>query len=185
MKTMLLSVLSLLFFVSAAVAADVESGPKPGEKITKLKVHSVVGAIEDKEVDYTEERKGKPTVYVFVQADLFSRPIARYMKELDKVVAALGKDTYVVAVWLTEDKDKTKAYLPLVNKSMKFEATSLTYSLDGKAGPDDWALNDRAHVTTVVVKDGKVIERFAYVSTNDTDVPKVEEVIKKAVEEKK
>lgn len=180
MKLSVLTALALLVLSSFAFA-DIDSGPKVGEKVTELKVHAVIGAIEDKEVDYAAERKGKPTVYVFVQADLFSRPIARYMKELDKVIAATGKDTYVVAVWLTADKDKTKSYLPLAHGSLKFEATALTY-FDGKTGPADWAINDRAHVTTIVVKDGKVLERFAYQSVNDTDVPKVEEVVKKAVE---
>jgi len=173
---------AVLMLSAAAFAADVESGPKAGEKVTSLKVHAVIGAIEDKEVDYAAERKEKPTVYVFVQADLFSRPIARYLKVLDKAVSDIGKDSYVVAVWLTDDKDKTKAYLPLANKSLQFTATALTYSLDGKTGPADWAINDRAHVTTIVVKSGKVVESIAYVSTNDTDVPKVEELLKKAVE---
>lgn len=183
MKRFLLWTFAFLVFSNPAFA-DIDSGPKVGEKVTELKVQAVIGAIEGKEVDYAAERKDKPTVYVFVQAELFTRPIARYMKELDKVIAATGKDTYVVAVWLTADKDKTKSYLPLVHGSLKFEATALTF-FDGKTGPADWAINDRAHLTTIIVKEGKVLERFAYQSANDTDVPKVEEVVKKAIEEKK
>lgn len=180
MKLSLLPALAVLVLSSFAFA-DIDSGPKVGEKVTELKVHAVVGAIEDKEVDYAAERKGKPTVYVFVQAEWFDRPIARYLRELDKVVGTIGKDSYVVAVWLTDDKAKTKDYLPKANQSLKFANTALT-CFDGKTGPADWAINDRAHLTTIVVKDGKVLEKFAYQSANDTDVPKVEEVIKKAVE---
>lgn len=180
----LLPVLAILCFTNLA-QAEIDSGPKPGEKVTPLKVHAVIGAVEDKEVDYASERKDKPTVYVFVQASTFDRPIARYLRELDKSVGTIGKDVYVVAVWLSEDKQATKDYLPRMNKSIKLENTALTCSLDGTTGPADWAINERAHLTTIIVKDGKVIERFAYQSTNDTDVPKVEEVIKKAVEEKK
>ncbi len=184
MKTALLCVAALLLFANAA-AADIESGPKPGEKVTKLKVHAIVGAIQDKEVDYAAERKEKPTVYLFVNGDTFDRPIGRYLKAMDKSVAGIGKDVYVVVVWLTSDKEKTQKYLPILQRSLSFEATGLTYSLDGKEGPADWAINERANLTTVIVKDGKVLQSFAYVSTNDTDVPKAEAVIKKAVEEKK
>jgi len=180
----LLCVVVLLAF-AGLVHAEIDSGPKAGEKVMPLKVHAVIGAVEDKEVDYVGERKGKPTVYLFVNAATFDRPIARYLRELDKAVGAIGKDVYVVAIWLSEDKKASQDYLPRMNKSIKLENTALTCSLDGAAGPADWAINERAHLTAIVVTGGKVVERFAYQSTNDTDVPKVEAVIKKMVEEKK
>ena len=39
-----------------------------------LKVFDATGPLKDKEVDYAAERKGKPTVYVFIQADKWDRP---------------------------------------------------------------------------------------------------------------
>ncbi len=159
-------------------AADIDSGPKVGEKIPALKVHSVVGEHEGKEVDFAGDRKGKTTVYVFIYADKFDRPTARYLKALDKAAGDAGKDAYVVAVWLSEDQDKSKEYLPKAQQSLKFATTALTVAVDGKNGPNDWVINDRAHVTTIVAKDGKVAARFAYQSLNDTDVPDVEKAIK-------
>ncbi len=180
----LLSVLALISLASLVHAAEIDSGPKPGEKVTPLKVHAIIGAVEDKEVDYAKERKDKPTVYVFVQSQWFDRPIGRYLMELDKKIGAIGKDAYIVAVWLTDDQQKTKDYLPRMNQSIKLANTALTCSLDGTTGPADWAINERAHLTAIVVKDGKVIERFSYQSPNDTAAAKVEEVVKKAVGEK-
>ncbi|MEX2214257.1 MAG: hypothetical protein WD768_09035 [Phycisphaeraceae bacterium] len=172
---------SLFFLLTTVASAEIDSGPKEGEKTPALKVSAVVGEIEDKEVDYVAERKGKPTIYVFVQADKFDRPIARYLKELDKVVSDIGKDAAVVAVWLSDDQDASKTYLPRMQKSIKLGNTALTVSVDGKAGPNDWVINDRAFVTTIVAKDNKVTARFSYQSLNDTDVPDVEKAIKKTV----
>ena len=171
--------LTLSVFLSrAAVAADIESGPKVGEKVPALKVHSVVGEHEGKEVDFAGDRKGKTTVYVFIYADKWDRPTARYLKGLDKAASDAGKDAYVVAVWLSEDQDKSKEYLPKAQQSLKFSTTALTVAVDGKNGPSDWIINDRAHVTTVVAKDGKVSARFAYQSLNETDLPEVEKAMK-------
>jgi hypothetical protein len=179
------AIIVMLTLAGMVTAADIESGPAPGEKIAALKVHAVIGPIEDKDIDYAAERKEKPTVYVFVQADKFDRPTARYLKELDKVVGVIGKETMVVAVWITGDADASKAYLPRMQQSIRLETTALTVSSDGNTGPNGWSLDDRAHVTTVVAKDGKAAARFAYQSLNETDVPKVEEALKTALGAKK
>mgnify|MGYP001601176707 CR=1 FL=1 len=49
--------------------ADVESGPKAGDKVAVLKAFGVVGTIEGKEADFAAERKDAPTIYLFVQAE--------------------------------------------------------------------------------------------------------------------
>ena len=60
-----------------------ESGPKAGEKVGELKVFAVAGPVEGKEVDYAAERKDAPTVYLFVNAEKFDRPMARLLKTVD------------------------------------------------------------------------------------------------------
>jgi hypothetical protein len=168
---------------------DVASGPKVGEKSPALKVYAVVGMQENKEVDYAAERKDKPTIYVFVKSKEGripegGRPAGRFMKELDKVVKEVNEHAYVVAVWLTDNQDNTKEYLPRIQMSLKFENTGLTYFQGEVKGPDDWGVNIDAHVTVVVAHKGKVAATFGYMSLNDTDVPKVKEALMKAIDGK-
>jgi hypothetical protein len=175
MTTRLLTA-SLLGMLAADLArADVASGPKEGGAVATLTVYAVTGDPKDKEVDYAGLRKDKPTVYVFVSAKDFSRPMFRFLKKLDE---DLGDDGMVVAVWLTDDADKSKEYLPKI--SQYFTGAALTV-FDGTAGPKDWAINSDAHLTAVVAHKGKVVKSFGYMSLNETDVPEVVETLKKAI----
>ena len=176
MTTRLLTV-SLLGLLGAGLArADVASGPKEGDKVATLMVYAVTGEPKDKEVDYAGLLKDKPTVYVFVSAKDFGRPMFRFLKKLDE---DLGDDGLVVAVWLTDDADKSKEYLPKI--SQYFKGSALTV-FGGTTGPKDWAINPDAHLTAVVAHKGKVVKSFGYMSLNETDVPEVVETLKKAIQ---
>jgi hypothetical protein len=165
-------VLAMLLFAApvGVLKADVESGPKAGEKVGELKVFAVTGAIENKEVDYAAERKDAPTVYVFVNAEKFSRPAARFMKELDKRLEDAGKQAAAIAIWVGGDVDKNKEYLPRVNKSLSFDKTALTVFSGDASGPNGWGVNSDAHLTVVVARGGKVVKSFGFVSVNEIDV---------------
>src|SRR5262245_7155418 len=163
-----------LVLIAFPIFADVASGPKEGEKAAELKVYAVTGESKEKDVNYTELRKDKPTVYVFVQADKWDRPMFRYVKTLDE---KLGEAGQVVAVWLTEDADKSKDYLPKI--STYFKNAALTVFTGEKAGPKDWGINIDANLTAVVVSGGKVAKSFGYQSLNETDADAVAEVLKK------
>jgi hypothetical protein len=176
----------LLVVLSTCVRADVESGPKAGEKVAPLKAFGLVGSVENKEADFAKERKDAPTVYLFIAAEkdgvpTGGRPLARFMKKLDSEVGTIDR-TEVIAVWLGDKAfDKHKEYLPRFQKSMQLEHTSLT-AFDGeKSGPGGWGINPDAHLTVVVAHKGKVVKSFAFVSLNETDVPPVLKELKTAV----
>ena len=171
--------LALLTAEAAARAQDVVSGPGKGEKVPALKVFDATGENADKEVDYAAERKDKPTVYLFVRADRFDRPMNRFMKALDGAVKKDFPDTYVVAVWLTDDVAKTKNLLPRVQQSVNYEATAPTCYTGGAEGPKGWNVNTDAHLTAVLANKGKVAATFGYRSLNETDVPAVRDAVKK------
>lgn len=175
MTTRLLSVSLLALLASALARADVASGPTPAEKVPPLKVHAVTGDPKGKEVDYAEVRNDRPTVYVFVSAKEFDRPMFRFLKKLDE---DLGDRGLVVAVWLTDNVDQSKEYLPMI--AQHFQAAALTV-FGGTAGPPDWAINSDARLTAVVAHKGKVVKSFGYRSLNETDVPEVVEALKKAL----
>ena len=171
--------LALLAAAAAAHAQDVTSGPAKGEKVPALKVFDATGENADKDVDYAAQRQDKPTVYLFVRADKFDRPMNRFMKTLDGAVKKDFADTYVVAVWLTEDVAKTKELLPRVQQSVGYEVTALTCYTGGVEGPKGWGVNADAHLTAVLANKGKVAATFGYRSLNATDVPAVRDAVKK------
>jgi len=176
--------LSLLVFAVPARGQDVTSGPDKGAKVPELKVFDATGAHKDKEADYAADRKDKPTVYLFVNAEKFDRPMNRFMKALDGAVKKDFEGAYVVAVWVGGDADKLKEFLPRVQQSVQYEATALTFYDGAKEGPKGWNVNADAHLTAVVANKGKVTATFGYQSINDTDVPKVKEALEKAIKEK-
>jgi hypothetical protein len=163
--------------------AEVVSGPTVGEKAAALRVYSVSPPKENEELDFTPERKDKPTVFVFIQADKWDRPMFRFLKGLGESVKKAHDHALVVAVWLTEDQDKTKDYLPKL-KNYNLDGIALTCFPGEKTGPKDWNVNSMAHATAVVVHRGKVAATFGYLSINETDVADVEKALKKALEKK-
>jgi len=178
-----LAALTLLAWAAAAAGQDVVSGPDRGKAVPVINVFDVTGPHKDKKLDYATERKGKVTVYVLIQAEKWDRPMARFLKVLDKAVSQ-EKDALVVAVWLTDDNDKTKNYLPLAQQSLQLQGTALTFFQDGKAGPKGWNANDDAHLTAVVAGPNGVAATFGYRSLNETDVPGVVKELKKVTEKK-
>lgn len=174
--------LTVVFLLAAApaLAQDVVSGPDKGKAAPALKVFDVTGPNQGKELDYTAERKGRPTVYVFVRADRWDRPMARFLRGLDEAARKEAEDVAVVAVWLTDDAAKTKEYLPLAQQSLQFQVTALTCFTGPKDGPQGWGINADAHLTAAVVAKGRVTATFGYQSVNDTAVPAVQKALKKA-----
>ena len=186
MRTVL-ALVGVGLLAATAARADVESGPKAGEKIPALKAFGVVGSVENKEADFAAERKDAPTVYIFVAAEaggipVGGRPAARFMKTLDGQVAKTD-GVAVVAVWLGDKAfDKHKEYLPRINMSLNFEKTQLA-AFDGeRSGPDGWGINPDAHLTVVVAHKGKVVKSFALTSVNETDVRPVLAELKKVTD---
>jgi hypothetical protein len=165
-----------------AWAQDVASGPTKGEKTPALKVFDATGPHKDKEVDFTADRGDKPTVYVFIAADKWTRPMARFLKRLDAGVKEDDANAYIVAVWLSDKPDDSKAYLPRAQQSLGLETTALTVYPGEKSGPNGWGINTDAHVTVAVANKAKVAGAFGYRSINDTDVPAVRDALRKAKE---
>ena len=157
--------------VRAAVAADLQSGPEPGSAVPALKITAATGDNAGQEVDFPAVRKDKVTVYAFVQADQFDRPMARLLKKVDTDLADKA-DAAVVAVWLTEDVDKSRDYLPKAQQSLQFSRTTLAVHR-GKETPTGWNIDIAARCSMVVVRDGKVVARFGWNSVNETEAPPV------------
>lgn len=179
-----LSVSLFVALYTINVRADVDSGPAVGDKLPELKIAVLTSPLEGKEIDQVAERKGKATIYLLVSGERFARPVARFMKTLDGKMKDAGDDAHIVAVWLTDDQDKTKEYLPKVQQSLQLDKTSLAVHPGTKGGPTGWGVNDEAHLTVVVGDGEKVAARWGFVSVNETNVPDVLEAFKKLADAK-
>jgi len=181
MRILGVTVCLVLLLSQQVVHADVDSGPKAGTEVSALKVFAVTGDSAGKDLDYAAERGSKPTIYVFVPHERFDRPIARFLKELEKGVKDAGNDAQMVTVFLTDDVPKTKEYLPKAQMSLQFTANPLVIFPSVTMGPEGWAVNTDAHVTAVVVQSKKVVASFGYRSVNETVAPDVTAALKKSL----
>lgn len=161
-----------------ALESDLESGPEKGERVPALTVYDCTGENKDKKIDISAMAKDATAVYALVAADKFDRPMNRFLKTLDTKVSEDLDGVRLAAVWLTDDEDKTKEFLPRVQMSVKYDRTALTV-FKGKDGPKGWNVNGDAHLTVVLAHQGKVAGRFAYRSVNDAEVPAVLRELKK------
>src|SRR5215207_5772027 len=82
--------------VPAPVRAQVESGPAANSKVEPLKVAVATGDDAGKNVDFADRRKKETTVFIFVQADKWDRPLARFLKVLDQELGKDRADVHVV-----------------------------------------------------------------------------------------
>ncbi len=170
----------MIAIAPSVVQAQVASGPAAGTKVEPLKVVIAAGENVGKETDVAEDRKGKPTVFVFVQADKWDRPVARFLRTLDVDLAKDRTEVKIIAVWLTDDVMKSRDYLPKAQESLKLSQTTWSVHPGDKGGPAGWGINVDAHLTAIVVQDNKVTASFGYRSINETDVPAVIKELKPA-----
>src|SRR5215207_1745490 len=137
--------LAVLFGIDAPARAK-DSGPAADSGVAALKVLTATGDDAGKEVDYAAARKDKPTLYVFVDSTHWDRPIARFLRALDEELGKRKDDAHMIIVWLTDDVEKAKEYLPRAQESLKL--ANSTFTIHGTTGgPADWAIN--ADVTAV------------------------------------
>lgn len=171
-----------VLMISGSLFAQTESGPGPGAKLKPFKVLAVTGDDAGKELEVVAADSKKPAVLLFVKADRWDRPVARFVKTLDQELDKQGRtDLDVVAVWLTDDVESSKEYLPRAQQSIQLSRTALTVFPGAADGPLDWSIHPEAHLTVVIADAGKSTANFGYRSVNETDV---RAVLKKVPERK-
>ena len=171
-RLLFVALLSVLGFANV-VHAELASGPGADKKLDPLKVFVATGDLAGKEVEFIAERKEKPTVYIVVPAEKFSRPMARFIKTLDEKLNAERTDIDIIVVWLTDDVAKTKERLPRVQESLKLNRTTWCVYPGEKTGPNTWGINPDADLTLVIANGPKTTVSRGYHSINETDTPKV------------
>jgi len=154
--------------LTRAAEEEIASGPKPGEKTPALKLQLMDREGKFAEKEFTADRTEKPTIYVFVQAAEFSRPIARFLRSLDESVIAVDPNTAILAVWLTDDAAASQRYLPRAQQSLRLKETFLGVWKGEGAGPKGWNVDSSAPVSVVVANGPKVFSSKGFRSVNET-----------------
>jgi hypothetical protein len=172
MKTLLPAV-SLVLFAASTVCAQLNSGPTDGSPVPALRIAVLTGNNADEELDIAKQRGPMPTIYIFIQADKWDRPVARFLRTLDDELRKDRTDVAIIATWLTDDVQATKDYLPNAQQSLQLAQTSLALFPGDKNGPPGWGIHPGAHLTAVIAADSRVVASFGYRSLNETNVPEV------------
>jgi hypothetical protein len=167
----------LLVTLSVSLDDGTAVGPEVGKAIPTLKTFQAAGDQADKEIDWTEGSKDKPTVFVFIHSGKWDRPVARFLKKLDERVNEVRQNklpkAQVAVVWLTKEIDKGKEYLPRAQLSLKLQASSWNVFSGEAFDAQGWVLSGDSVVNVIIVKDNKVAWGRAYGLANDETVKPV------------
>lgn len=166
----LYAVASLLAMILTIAGGTVHAA----DDVPTLEAIVCVGEGVGQKVDLVKSRGAKPTVYMFLQKEHWDRPTARLLRELDLQIREKVTDGGIVAVRLTDEPVQgLQEHLPRVLQSIRLSMTTYAVWPGNAFGPMDWGLTRDDHVTIVSAKDGKVIGRHTFRSTNEGDAPKV------------
>ncbi len=176
---------SILTILALAPVADkLTSGPEIGAIAPALTAHVAAGIGTGESRNIATVRQGQLTIYAFVQAAQFDRPMARLIHTIDQGIADRSSENdaagspALVTVWLTETPDQSREYLPRAQQSLKLKHTVWTVFEGPLQGPGGWSINDSAGLTLVVVdRQGKVIHSVGFDSWNETDAPPILKVL--------
>jgi len=160
-------------FIASPARAQLSSGPDVGSSVAPLRLAVITGTDAGQEFNVTERRGAMPTIYIFIQADKWDRPIARFLRTLDDELRKDRSDVAVIVAWLTDDVEGAKEYLPKAQQSIQLSQTSLAVYAGDKSGPPGWGIHPSAHLTAIIAVDGRVVASFGYRSLNETNVPEV------------
>lgn len=170
------AVVPLLLLTLATINSTAAADP-----LKPFKVFVAAGNNAGTEVDIVAQRKEATTIYLFVGASNWARPVAGYIRKFDKEVATGvpgAEGAAIVVVWLSDEPAKGKEYLPKAQMSLNLSRTDWTVFEGQKAGPDGWNVDIASALTTVIVRGNKEVGRLQYKSVNELDVPEAIKLLK-------
>lgn len=186
--------LLLLSMLGIADAQTIVSGPQAGIPLTPVKVYDGLGAHAGKEFDAAAEIGPNPGALLFVH--IMTRNTYHVIRGLDQLAgrnALMGFKSYTIYLTADRTSGETQARLRngLATGGHKFSVTGkfgalklenpIMLNLDGKDGPGNYALNRRAVLTLVMLRDGKVHSSHAFTDTGEQDLPLLERLVGEVV----
>jgi hypothetical protein len=168
------TVLLVAIGASASGLADgVKSGPANGETVRALPVYLVTGDAASRTVDLAAERGKQPTVYLFIRADAWGRPMARVLRGLDEKLAVAPPQAEVIAVWVGGNAAEAKETLPRARLALNLKATRYAVDETGAEGPEGWRVSSAADVTAVATRDGRVVASLGFTGVDGSEAARI------------
>lgn len=171
---MYLAAVCMIVHLNDCLAVEPSGGLAAGQMLPKLESVVCVGDKAGERVELTAARGNKPTIYIFIQAEHWDRPVARLVRGLDMKITEKVTDGGLVVVWLSNNEvDRFREHLPRVQQSLQLALTTYCVWPGDAFGPTAWGLNRDDHVTVVTARDGRVLGSHRFRSTNEADAAKI------------
>jgi hypothetical protein len=146
---------------------QVTSGPQPGEKAPAFNVLLTDGSPVLREVE--QKTSGAVTVVFLTAVERSAMPLIRIVNwygaerktAMDTVIVVLPKDPVAM-------RDRLPAIVKSLNLKVKFAISS-----DGPDGPGAYAINSKAMMTILTIRDGKVEGNLALAQPGVADAKNV------------
>ncbi|MFM7187225.1 MAG: hypothetical protein ACKO14_05365 [Armatimonadota bacterium] len=152
---------------STGFLQQLTSGPQPGEKAPAFNVLLTDGSPVLREVE--QKTSGAVTVVFLTAVERSAMPLVRILNwygaerkaAMDTVIVVLPKDPVAM-------RDRLPAIVKSLNLKVKFSISS-----DGPDGPGAYAINSKAMMTLLTIKDGKVEGNLALAQPGIADAKSV------------
>ncbi|MEM7476302.1 MAG: hypothetical protein AAF483_15010 [Planctomycetota bacterium] len=172
-----------LFLLNSAVAEDVKSGLKVGDRIGAFNVTKCAGADKDnvavgKELCYRCKNGARPQIMVFTRST--DTNIEKLVKGLDKAVknhesAQLRAFVNV----LGESRDVASDEAKKLAKSSKAENIPFVVPNEYENGPANYGINPKADLTIIFANESKVVANYSVNSIEDMEQKPIMAALKK------
>lgn len=167
----------LLFTFPGFVFSQVDTGPPPGTELTPVQAYAPVGPWAGQEFDAAAAIGKKPGALLFIHTlTRNGLPVIRGLDQIGSQYSLLGFSSFTFL--LSDDRTSAETRLKAVNGSLKLHSP-IVLSLDGIDGPGNYALNRKAVLSLIMLKDGKVHSSVGFTDVNAED----ENLIRKWIED--
>ena len=157
--------LAIGILATAVRAEEFRSGPQVGDLVGAFTVVKAAGAADDgvavgDELCYRCRMGNRPMVMVFAHTP--DAKLAGLVTQLDKLVADNKEKKMGSFVSLLGEKtDELKSAAEAFVAKNKIENIAFVVPEENKTGPSDYNLNDKADVTVLIYREGKVAANHA------------------------
>ncbi|MEM7012441.1 MAG: hypothetical protein AAF585_13270 [Verrucomicrobiota bacterium] len=169
-----------LFAISAigqeADAPAITTGPPEGTDVTPVMAYAPVGPRAGEEFDAAAAIGNRPGALLFIhELTRNGLPVIRGLDQIGAEFSLLGFRSHTLQ--LSDDRTEAETKLKAVNGSLKLQSPIVLSIEGGLDGPGNYALNRKAVLSLIMLKDGKVHKSVAFTDVNAEDQKLVRELI--------
>jgi hypothetical protein len=168
--------------VGLAYAADIKSGPQPGESVTPFHPYNVFNSENadmcGKDNCIVCQYGAKPVALVFARKP--SPAVASLVKKMDAEVAKAGQEKMGAAVIFLSAEDNIKQSVAQMQE--KSGVKNVCLAVDGPKGPEKYKIAPEAEVTVILYKKHQVQANHAFEAFDVKSVEKIAAELPKILE---